>query len=97
MLAEEAEFDAVTANRFAPSVGVTVDVAVVGEGVGGVDGTAILKSILRLATFSRLSEPVLNPLFSLASFCGAALVVLLKSGTNEKLHAGDLRFIIVYW
>lgn len=74
-----------------------VDVAVVGEGVSEVDGTAILKSILRLATFSRLSESVLNPFFFLSKFCGAALVVLFKSGTNEKLHAGDLLFIIVYW
>lgn len=39
--------DAVAANRFAPSAGVTVDVAVVGEGVSEVDGAAILESVLR--------------------------------------------------
>lgn len=89
--------DAIAANRFAPSVGATVDVAVVGEGVGEVDGAAILKSISRLATFWRLSEPVLKPLFPLPGFCGAAPVALLKPGTNEKLHAGGLLFIIVYW
>lgn len=89
--------DASAANGLAPSAGGTVGAAVVGEGVSEVDGTAILKSILRLATFSRLSESVLKPLFSLSKFCGPALVGLLKSWTNEKLHAGDLLFILVSW
>lgn len=75
----------------------TVDEAVVGEGVSEVDGTAILKSILRLATFSRLSVSLLNPVFSLSRSSDAPLVVLWKSGTHEKLHAGYLLFIIVCW
>lgn len=73
------------------------DVAAVGEGATEVDGTAILESVLRLATFSRLTVSLLNPFFPLSEFRGAPLVVLSKSGTNEKLHAGDLLFIIVYW
>lgn len=69
----------------------------VGEGATEVDGTAILKSVLRLATFSRLTVSLLNPLFPLSEFRGAPWVVLSKPGTNEKLHAGGLLFIIVYW
>lgn len=87
----------ISANRLAPSAGVMGDVAAVGEGATEVDGTAILESVLRLATFSRLTVSLLNPLFPLSEFRGAPLVVLSKSGTNENLHAGDLLFIIVYW
>lgn len=47
------------------------DVAAVGEGATEVDGTAILKSVLRLATFSRLTVSLLNPLFPLSEFRGA--------------------------
>ncbi len=57
--------DGITTNSFAVTVWVTNTVAVVGEGVVEVDGTAILKSALRWSTFSRLSESVLNALFSL--------------------------------
>lgn len=89
--------DVTAANGIAPSAGVTADVAVVGEGVREVDGTAILESVSRLATFSRLSESVLNPLFSPSESRDAFLVGLPKPGTNEKLHAGGLLLAIVYW
>lgn len=60
-------------------------VAVVGEGVAEVDGTAILKNALCCATFSRLSESVLNALFSLPEFRVVSLIVSLKPGTNDKI------------
>lgn len=77
--------DVITTNSFAVTFWVTDSVAVVGEGVAEVDGTAILKSALRWATFSRLSESVLNALFSLPEFSVVSVIVLLRPGTNGKI------------
>ena len=77
--------DGIIANGFAVSGWVTNTVAVVGEGVAEVDGTAILKSALRWSTFSRLSESVLKALFSFPSLRVLSLFVLLRPGTNGKI------------
>lgn len=78
--------DGITTNSVAVTVWVTYTVAVVGEGVAEVDGTAILKSALRWSTFSRLSGSVLNALFSLPEFRVTSVFVLLRPGTNGKIN-----------
>lgn len=77
--------DGIITNSFTVTVWVTNTVAVVGEGVAEVDGTAILKSALRWSTFSRLSESVLNALLSLPEFRVIAVCVLLRPGANGKI------------
>lgn len=77
--------DGITTNSFAVTVWVTNAVAVVGEGVAEVDGTAILKSALRWSTFSRLSESVLNALFSPPELRVIFVFILLRPGANGKI------------
>lgn len=77
--------DVISANHRAPEFWVTAAVAVVGEGVAEVDGTAILKSALRWSAFSRLSESVLNALFSFLDFRVISVYVLSRPGADGKI------------
>lgn len=77
--------DGIETNSFTATVWVTDAAVVVGEGIAEVDGTAILKSALRWSTFSRLSESVLNALFSVPEFRVTPAFVSLRPGANGKI------------